>query len=106
MMGRDQFAPKLHYQLSLDQLVPQSHLLRPITDAIDFSFLHSLARLYHSHTRQPSVDPVALFKTPLIGHLCDMTSERRLMAQVQADLADISRPPTPLWQQSPLRMLR
>ena len=58
MLGRHNFAPKLYYQLSLDRLVPKDHLLCRIASAIDFSF----ARPYYSHTGQPSVDPVVLFK--------------------------------------------
>jgi hypothetical protein len=42
MMEKRQFAPNLYYQLSLDQLVPQSHPLRQIADAIDFSSIFPL----------------------------------------------------------------
>ena len=80
MMGKHRFAPKLYYQLSLDNLVPPDHLLRQISEAVDFSFVYSLARPYYSHTGQPSVDPVVIFKTLLIGYLYGTTSERRLMA--------------------------
>jgi len=68
-MGNHQFAPKLYYQLSLDRLVPQDHLLRQISAAIDFSFVYPLARPYYSHTGQPSVDPIVLFKTLLVGFI-------------------------------------
>ena len=67
MMGLRRFAPKLYYQLSLDRLVPADHLLRRIAHVVDFSFVYPLARSYYSHTSQPSVDPVVLFKTLLIG---------------------------------------
>jgi len=87
MMGRQEFAPKLYYQLSLDDLVPQSHLLRQIAEAIDFSFIYPLARPYYSHTGQPSVDPAVIFKALLIGYLYGITSERRLMSEVQVNLA-------------------
>jgi transposase len=87
MMGYRRFAPKLYYQLSLDRLVPQDHLLRFIAEVIDFSFVYLLARPYYSHTGQPSVDPVALFKTLLIGYLYGITSERRLMEEIQVNLA-------------------
>ena len=63
MMGHRRFAPKLYYQLSLDRLVPENHLLRRIAQVIDFSFVYALARPYYSHTGQPSVDPAVLFKT-------------------------------------------
>ena len=87
MMGHRRFAPKLYYQLSLDRLVPQNHLLRLIAEVIDFSFVYPLARPYYSHTGQPSVDPVVLFKALLIGYLYGITSERRLMEEIQVNLA-------------------
>ena len=87
MMGRRQFAAKLYYQLSLDQLVPQDHLLRHIAAAVDFSFVRSLCRPFYSHTGQPSVDPMVLFKMLLVGYLYGITSERRLAREVGLHLA-------------------
>jgi transposase len=87
MMGNHQFTLKLYYQLSLDQLVPQDHSLRQIAKTIDFSFIYLLARPYYSHTGQPSVDPIILFKTLLIGYLYGITSERRLMREIQVNMA-------------------
>jgi transposase len=49
----------------VDDLVPKKHLLRRMTEAIDFSFVYQLARPYQSCTGQPSIDPVVLFKTLL-----------------------------------------
>jgi transposase len=87
MMGKHRFAPKLYYELSLDRLVPQDHLLRQISAAIDFSFIYPLARSYYSHTGQPSVDPIVLFKTLLVGFLYGITSERQLMREIQVNMA-------------------
>lgn len=87
MMGRHPQETKLYYQLSVDQLVPPQHLLRQIADHIDFSFVYQLARPYYSNTGQPSIDPVVLFKMLLIGYLYGITSERRLMAEIQVNLA-------------------
>jgi transposase len=83
MMGKRVFAPKLYYQLSLDKLVPQNHLLRQIATAVDFSFVYPLAKSHYSYTGQPSVDPVVIFKTLLNG----ITSERRLMSEIQVNMA-------------------
>ena len=58
MMGIHPFQVKVYYQLSLDDLVPKSHLLRRIADVIDFSFVYRLARPFYSHSGQPSIDPV------------------------------------------------
>ena len=87
MMGKRIFAPKLYYQLSLDDLVPKNHLLRQISSAIDFSFVYSLTKSHYSHTGQPSVDPAVIFKTMLIGYFYGITSERRLMNEIQVNLA-------------------
>ena len=67
MMDRRHFAPKVYHQLSLDRLVPQNRLLRRIAKVVDFSFVYPLAGPYHSHTGQPSVDPIVLFEALLIG---------------------------------------
>ena len=87
MMGRRQFAPKLFYELSLDRLVPETHLLRRVAAAVDFSFMRALCQRYYSHTGQPSVDPVVLFKMLLVGYLYGITSERRLAQEVELHLA-------------------
>jgi len=82
MMGQREFQSKLYYQLSLDRLVPCDHLLRRIAEGVDFSFVRPLCRPYYSHTGQPSIDPVVIFKMLLIGYLYGITSERRLADEV------------------------
>ena len=87
MLGQRDFDAKLYYyQLSLDQLVPQDHLLRRIAATVDLSFVRPLCRPYYSHTGQPSVDPVVIFKMMLIGYLYGITSERRLAQEVSMHL--------------------
>lgn len=87
MMGQRQFETKLYYHLSLDSLVPEDHLLRRIAAAVDFSFVRALCRPFYSHTGQPSVDPVVIFKMLLVGYLYGITSERRLAQEVSLHLA-------------------
>jgi len=87
MMGRRQFETKLYYQLSLEGLVPEDHLLRRIAEGVDFSFVRRLCRPFYSHTGQPSVDPVVIFKILLIGYLYGITSERRLARELSLNLA-------------------
>jgi transposase len=87
MLGERDFDTKLYYyNLSLDRLVPEDHLLRRISAAVDFSFIRSLCRPYYSHTGQPSVDPVVIFKILLVGYLYGITSERRLAQEVSMHL--------------------
>ena len=47
-MGEREFGTKLYYQLSLDGLVPQDHLLRRIARAVDFAFVRRLCRPFYS----------------------------------------------------------
>jgi transposase len=53
---------------------------------VDFSFVRSLCRAFYSHTGQPSVDPVVIFKMLLLGYLDGITSERRLAQEVSMHL--------------------
>jgi transposase len=87
MMGQRQFETKLYYQLSLDRLVPEDHLLRRIAAAVDFAFVRPLCKPFYSHTGQPSVDPAVIFKMLLVGYLYGITSERRLAQEVSLHLA-------------------
>ena len=52
--------------VSIDQLVPQDHLLRKIDNCIDFSFIYDLVEdKYCPDNGRPSIDPVTLIKIPL-----------------------------------------
>ena len=110
-MGQRDFETKLYYQLSIDELVPQDHLLRRIAEAVDFSFVRPLCRPYYSHTGQPSVDPVVIFKMLLLGYLYGITSERRLAEEVRLHLGyrwflgyDFDAPTRPTIASSPRRV--
>lgn len=52
--------------LSLEDLVPQNHILRAIDQTIDFSFIYDLVRDINSDSvGRPSLDPVLLIKIPM-----------------------------------------
>ena len=86
MKRQPRFEAKFYYNLSLDRLVPEDHLLRLVANTIDFSFIRPLCRPFYSHTGRPSVDPVVLFKMLLIGYLYGITSERRLARELSLNL--------------------
>lgn len=86
-MGRLFPQPKLFYQISLEERVPQDHLLRKIASIVDFSFLYDYVRPYYSHTGAPSADPVVIFKMALLGYLYGITSERKLAEECRLNLA-------------------
>ena len=87
MMGEKGTKGPMFCYVTLEQLVPQDHFLRSILDVVDFSFIRGKVKHLYSHTGQPSVDPVVLIKIMLIGYLYDITSERRLMQEIQVNLA-------------------
>lgn len=87
MMGRKAVEPKLYLSFSLDAAVPANHLVRRLATAVNFDFVRGLVRWRYSHTGQPSVDPVVLFKLWLLGYLFNITSERRLCEEAGLNLA-------------------
>jgi transposase len=87
MMGRKALAGKLFYQVSVEELVPDGHLLRRVAEAVDFGVARRLTARFYSHTGQPSVDPVVLFKMALLGYLYGLPSERRLVDEIRVNLA-------------------
>jgi transposase len=87
MLGRKTFEPKLFYQFSLEDRVPGDQLLRRVAAAVDLSFVRRLTGRFYSHTGQPGVDPVVLFKLALLGWLYGFTSERRLADECRLNLA-------------------
>ncbi|MCG2796767.1 MAG: IS1182 family transposase [Actinomycetia bacterium] len=86
MMGKKERGEKLYYDFSLDEKVPQDHILRRIAEAVDFSFVHEIARPYYSHTGKPSVDPVVVLKMALIGYIYGIPSERRLASELPLNI--------------------
>lgn len=74
--------------ISLDEMVPQHHLLRKMDEAIDFSRIYEFVEwLYCEDNGRPSVDPVVLFKIVLIQHIYGIPSLRRTLEGVNMNLA-------------------
>lgn len=74
--------------VSLENMVPQDHLLRKIDSAIDFKKIYEFVEdLYCEDNGRPSVDPVVLFKIVLIQHIYGISSLRRTLEEVSMNLA-------------------
>jgi transposase len=74
--------------VSLEELVPQDHMLRKIDKYIDFSFILEKVRpLYCESNGRPSIDPIVLFKMIFLGYFYGIRSERRLEQEIQTNLA-------------------
>lgn len=79
------------YQLemvTLEQLVPKDHLVRKIDTAIDFEFIRAeVAHLYCKDNGRPAIDPLVLFKIMLLGYVFGVPSERRLIQEIEVNVA-------------------
>lgn len=87
MQGRKDIEPRLFYQISLEQLVPEDHLVRRLDRVLDLGWVRSATAGYYSHLGRPSLDPVVIAKLLVLGYLCNVPSERQLMRDVQVNLA-------------------
>ncbi|HGF4681464.1 IS1182 family transposase [Escherichia coli] len=74
--------------ITLDELVPEDHLVRQIDAVIDFEFIRdAVAYLYCPNNGRPAIDPVRLIKMMLLGYLFGIPSERRLVKEIQVNVA-------------------
>ena len=88
MMGPKQEAQAaLFYEFSLEDHVPQDHLLRSIDRFVDLSDIRQYLSQFYSHTGRPSIDPELLIRMLLVGYCFGIRSERRLCEEVHLNLA-------------------
>lgn len=88
MMGpRQEAQAALFYEFSLEDHVPQDHLLRSIDRFVDLSSIRAHLADFYSHTGRPSVDPELLIRMLLVGYCFGIRSERRLCEDVHLNLA-------------------
>ena len=74
--------------VSLDQLVPEDHILRKIDNTVDFSFIYALVEeKYSSDTGRPSIDPVMLIKIPIIQYMFGIKSMRQTIKDIEVNVA-------------------
>ncbi len=88
MMGpRQEAQSSLFYEFSMENHVPQDHLLRSIDRFADLSSIRAHLADFYSHTGRPSVDPELLIRMLLVGYCFGIRSERRLCEEVHLNLA-------------------
>jgi transposase len=74
--------------ISIDELVPEEHLVRKVDKAVDFEFIREKVReLYCPDNGRPAIDPVVLFKMLFLGYLFGVRSERQLIRDIQVNMA-------------------
>lgn len=74
--------------ISIDQLVPENHLLRKIEAAIDWNFIYELVKdKYCADNGRPSISPVTLIKIPVIQYLYGIRSMRQTIKEIEVNVA-------------------
>ncbi len=81
MMGRQsqQSGRLFYYDFSLEQRIPQDHLLRKVRAMVDFEFTYGLVQRHYGVKGNVSVPPPVILKLMLLLFLYDVASERELM---------------------------
>jgi transposase len=87
MQGKKSFKQKLFYDVSLETLVPQDHIIRKLDKVLDLTFIYEETKNFYSHEGKPSIDPVVLFKLHILNYFFGIESERKLFREIQVNLA-------------------
>ncbi|NYE56631.1 transposase [Carboxydothermus ferrireducens DSM 11255] len=74
--------------VSVEDLVPEDHLLRAVENSIDFDFIYDEVKdLYSENTGRPSIDPVVLVKLLMLQVLYGIRSMRQTIKEVEVNVA-------------------
>ncbi len=72
---------------TLEDLLPQDHLVRKLEATIDWRFIYPLVEDYYSTFGRPSIDPVVLFKMIFINYLFGINSMRKTCEEIKVNIA-------------------
>ena len=81
--GREQ----LFYSFSMEDHVPEDHLLRGIHRFLDLGSFRQHMEAFYSPIGRPSVDPELMIRMLIVGHCFGIRSERHLCEEVHLNLA-------------------
>lgn len=87
MMGETEGQPTFYYNMTIEQFVPQDHPLRAIRPLIDKQAIRRECRSLYSPVGRPSIPPEQLFLALVGGYLLGITSERKLVMELQCNMA-------------------
>ena len=90
MMGRrDRDQASLFYDFNLDEVIPESHLLRRLDVFVTtvLADLHEQLRPFYSDIGRPSVDPELMMRMLIVGYCYGIRHERKLCEEVKLHLA-------------------
>jgi transposase len=71
---------------TLDELVPEDHLVRKL-DVLDYTFIYDQVKDLYSPDGRPSIDPVMLFKILIIKTVFKLPSIYKTLKEIEVNLA-------------------
>ena len=90
MMGpKQEEQAAFFYEFSLEDHVPQDHLLRSSNRFVGLGSIRAHLGDFCSHTGRPSIDPKLLIRMLLVGYCFGIRSERRLSEEVHLNLSRV-----------------
>ncbi len=88
MMGIKSKLDKDQIQMfSMNDLVPENHLVRKLDKAINLDFIYDLVRPLYSEVGRESIDPVVLFKLNIIQFTFGIRSMRQTIKEIETNNA-------------------
>ena len=73
---------------SVDQLVPEGHLVRKLDKALDFESFRSLLSPYYDESKgRPSIDPLVILKICFIQEIFGIPSMRQTIREIEVNMA-------------------
>ena len=87
MMGEANPQRAFFYNISLETFVPAEHPLRGIRPLIDDRVIRRACRDLYSPIGRPSIPPEQLFLALVGGYLLGVTSDRKLVMELQCNMA-------------------
>jgi len=87
MMGDSDPQRAMFYSLSLEKFVPREHPLRRIRPLIDDRVIRRVCRPLYSAIGRPSIPPEQLFLALVGGYLLGIPSDRKLVMELQCNMA-------------------
>ena len=89
MMTRERAENRAQMEIiSLEDMVPENHLVRKLEAAIDWNFIYDLVEpLYCEDNGRPSLDPVTLIKLPILQYMFSIHSMRQTDAEAEVNNA-------------------
>ncbi len=115
MMTRQEYRNDCIILKTIDELVPENHLVRKLDAAIDLTFIEDEVKSLYSAFGKPSVAPMVLFKLLIINYMFGINSMRKTCEECKVNLAyrwylglsiDDKMPDYSTWSQNYIRRYR